>query len=367
MVKQHFSVSDLDRVDGREWGKTWAMRICPSCGDTKPKDKAHATFHYNRDHGGYECKRCGVHGTLVDFWSDIRACPGCGTKRRYGVSKPNELRLEVSDSGAWRCELCGESGQLRNYTGANVIVRRRDVKRTIERQQCARSVEVVSAFTNGVDVSADDSPWREIWTDALPVDWGLGYEYLEGRGIGYDVARAADVRFHEAWGRSDKWAGMPAVLFPIHDRKGNLVAVSGRKAGNSSGFSHMTCGQKIEGVFAAFPNIWQAETIAVCEAPIDALAVVTLFNVPALAWVGGNWPAWLPMAMMFKRVLIATDNDQAVSNGNKGDEMAAKFAAECEPYTRRIERLKPDGVKDWAEVAKQRMYNVTPAGWESPF
>jgi hypothetical protein len=117
---------------------------------------------------------------------------------------------------------------------------------------------------------------------ASPVDWGWGYDYLEGRGIGYDIARTLDVRFHETWGRSDKWDGMPAVLFPMRDRRGNLVAVSGRRAGNSGRFSHMTCGQKTEGVFAAVPDIWHLETIAVCEAPLDALTVVIRFVLPTM-------------------------------------------------------------------------------------
>ncbi|MCI0390962.1 MAG: hypothetical protein MOB07_19630 [Acidobacteria bacterium] len=69
---------------------------------------------------------------------------------------------------------------------------------------------------------------------------------------------------------------------------------------------------------------------------------MTLFDVSALACVGTSWPAWLPMAMLFNRVLIGSDADDG------GDEMAAEFAAECKPYTRRIERLSPEGAKDWA-------------------
>lgn len=88
-----------------------------------------------------------------------------------------------------------------------------------------------------------------------------------------------------------------------------------------------------------------AARIAITEAPIDALALAGA-GLPAIALNGTSWPEWLPEYLGGREVFIATDADDA------GDKCAAKLAAMCEGLAI-VRRLRPNGGKDWGEVAKR--------------
>jgi 5S rRNA maturation endonuclease (ribonuclease M5) len=94
-------------------------------------------------------------------------------------------------------------------------------------------------------------------------------------------------------------------------------------------------------VFAT-PGALSADVIAVVEGPMDALAL-WLCGVASVALIGTSWPDWLPQALAFKKILIATDADDA------GDTAASKLRLELEARGTKTFRLRPRIGKDWSE------------------
>jgi 5S rRNA maturation endonuclease (ribonuclease M5) len=176
---------------------------------------------------------------------------------------------------------------------------------------------------------------REWWDRSTGSDEPRCAEYLESRGVPDVVASQAGVRF------SSEWYGRPAVLFPVRDRAGNLIAVCGRFTDGRTDPKTQSAGPKGQGVFAT-PGALSADVIAVVEGPMDALAL-WLCGVASVALIGTSWPEWLPQALAFKNVLIATDADDA------GNTAANKMKVELEARGAKTFRLRPRIGKDWNE------------------
>jgi hypothetical protein len=185
-----------------------------------------------------------------------------------------------------------------------------------------------------------DPQWREMWESSRPLDGSLNLLYLEGRGISSDVAHEAGVRF------SSEWYGRPSVLFPMYDKVGNLIAVNGRFIDGRDNPKTQTAGPKSLGVFST-PGALSAPLVAICEGVMDALSL-WLCGIASAALVGTSGPEWLPSALAFRSVLIATDADPS------GDEAAAKLQPALMSRGARTFRLRPRGGKDWSELLEER-------------
>jgi hypothetical protein len=182
-----------------------------------------------------------------------------------------------------------------------------------------------------------------------PVAGTPGEAYLFGRAIGCDRATVAGVLFARAW------YGRPAVVFPLRDRAGRVVAASGRYLDRRPPKTRVA-GDRQLGVFAT-PGAWGAPhdspsglgrrgALVLVEGPCDALALAEC-DVPAVALVGTAAPGWLPSAAAFRRVVVALDADAA------GDRAAAGLLRELAPFARSVERLRPPGGpagKDWNDA-----------------
>jgi DNA primase len=176
-----------------------------------------------------------------------------------------------------------------------------------------------------------------MWDASEPLAGSDGALYLERRGISTNVAVEAGVRFSPNWyGRS------PAVVFPIYNRRGELVAANGRFNDEGVKPKMQTAGRKKLGVFTT-PDALSNSLVAVTEAPLDALTLWQC-GISAVAMVGTSWPDWLPTALAFKSVLVATDADAA------GDESATKLIFALNVRGARPFRLRPKGGKDWNEL-----------------
>lgn len=53
----------------------------------------------------------------------------------------------------------------------------------------------------------------------------------------------------------------------------------------------------------------ETQRVAIVEVPIDALSL-TAIGGPPLATQGTSWLAWLPLALAFRKVLLAHDNEE---------------------------------------------------------
>lgn len=286
---------------------------------------------------------------------DPHAAAG-GAKRRFCCPLPacqgkpvdaahRSLEVETA-TGFWRCYRCGGRGRLQEHWQPR-LPRRLAARR-------AFGLEPSPSSSLGPAASLRPQDGRAAGTDpqaapvCVPFDWRGAYTrapslaaaptaaaYLTGRGIAPALADAAGVR------AAPRWYGRPAVLFPIRDRAGEVVAVSGRCLDGRAPKA-LTGGQLSGGVFLT-PGALVADPLVITEAPIDALSLAVC-GVPAVALGGTRWPAWLPQAVAFRQVVIATDADQA------GDAAAAKIADALRAFGARVERWRPDAGKDWNEL-----------------
>lgn len=291
-MSDRFSLADLERYDPHApAGKKERRFLCPACGDDKPRDRAHRSFAVNTGTGAYKCHRCAVEGKLTDYWED----------------RPRTTRAERSRAALARAFALPE------------------------RKTPAAKPEPTP------DDREREARWRATWESSVDLTGTPGAAYVEGRAIPCDLAAAAGVRF------SPVWYGRPAVLFPVVDRGGALVAVSGRFIDGRDDPKTQTGGHKSAGIFPAIPGALEARCLAICEGQFDALALAAC-GVPAIALIGTSWPDWLPRALAFRSVLIATDNDTA------GDRAALSLGPELATRGARAIRLRPKNVKDWGEA-----------------
>jgi hypothetical protein len=281
------SLAELEAFDPRSAGGERERRFCcplPACGD-KARDRAHQSLSVNAETGLWTCYRCGAGGKLAE----------------HRAPRP------------W-----GSAG-------------------------AARRAAALGAFR----VSPDPQPGRAASAPELgamlaacaPVAGTPGESYLFRRGIGLDTATAAGVAF------ARDWYGRPAVVFPLRDRVGRVVAASGRYVDGRLPKTRVAGDRKL-GAFAT-PGVWDASpdaaALVVVEGPADALSLAEC-DVPAVALVGTAAPGWLRAAAAFRRVVVALDADGA------GDRAAAGLLRELAPFAQCIERLRPPAGKDWNDA-----------------
>jgi hypothetical protein len=285
------SLAELEAADPRPSGRGDERRFCcplPACAD-KPRDRAHQSLGANVATGLWLCHRCGARGKLT----------------------------ERQEPRPWRA------------------ARRRRAREAFALAPAPAPGRAASA--PGLD---------SMLAACVPVAGKPGEAYLFGRGIGLDRATAAGVLF------AQNWYGRPAVVFPLRDRAGRLVAASGRYLDRRPPKTRVA-GDRQLGVFAT-PGAWAAPpdplagpgALVLVEGPCDALALAEC-DAPAVALVGTAAPAWLPQAAAFRRVVVALDADAA------GDAASAVLLRDLAPFARSAERLRPPGGpagKDWNDA-----------------
>jgi hypothetical protein len=335
------SLAELELHDPRPSGQGAERRfLCPlpACADHQRRE--HKNLAANIESGLWACKRCGASGKLTEKWE------------RPQVRPPRVLRLGPYEKARRAMGLAGTpaSSSPKAQVGATETV-----QRTVDTGTPPR-VE-----TNGDDHPAASAretmpAWRRRWEQAVPLAGTRGETYLASRGIPIDIATAAGVRYLERWehwSRDERgdWrleGTSRRVVFPIVDTVGELIGIQGRKIADGG------CGEKMltngrGGIFVAgatWPLQEQIERVAIVEAPIDALSLAAA-GMPALATQGTSWPAWLPLALAFKKVLLAHDNDEPSEYGERAGEMAAAgLRPVLRSYGAEPERWRPR-TKDW--------------------
>jgi hypothetical protein len=275
-------------------------------------------------------------GALTDFLSlaeleafDPKAGGRNSLERKFfcPLHAGNSRSLNANtNTGAYFCHGCEAKGILREYLGDAGHVR-------------------IFTHTAPPKPQEKSDKWKKWWAFAQPIRDTAGAKYLEGRGVPFEVAEAAGVRFGQWWRRSDqtdKPQAFDAVMFPVKNASGNLVAAQARAI---EGVTKRTGGDKIQGVFLASPDALQSDRIAICEAPIDAL-ILQACGFPSLAILGKSWPEWLAGALEGKDVAQAQDADK------DGDQCAAGLTSLLSGRATTW-RLRPVGAKDWAEMAER--------------
>lgn len=138
--------------------------------------------------------------------------------------------------------------------------------------------------------------------------------------------------------------GRPAMVFPLRDQSGALKGVHARYVDERETPKSRTLGDKKSAIFATSDALLPAlPALIVTEAPLDALSLA-LAGYPAIALCGTSAPHWLHRACAFRRVLLAFDGDEA------GEAATEKLAPHLASFGARVERLTPEGTKDWNEM-----------------
>ena len=281
-------------------------RLCPLCGDDKPRDAAHRSLSFDAQSGLWKCFRCGQSGKLREFWPEKEQFSSI---RRHSSRR---LREAFNLDGAIETS---KNGQKAVKTALN---------------------------------APETADWQDKWGATLPLAGTIGESYLQKRGVPLQVAEAAEVRFAKSW------FGHASVAFPIKNRTGEIVAAQGRAV---QGTSKLTCGPKRGGVFfAPSPKSHTSHSddvfkpldatlpaILLTEAPIDALSLAAC-GFPALALCGTSGPDWLRIACGLRHVLLAFDADEA------GDQAALLLEHRLQSLGARCRRLIPPQGKDWNEA-----------------
>jgi Toprim domain len=292
---------DLERY-GRVWGSGPERRaLCPFCGDEHKRDRAHASLAFNVDSGAWECHRCERRGLLAEYWSKR---PGDDPLRPRRRAAPRSAPQSREPSAAEMDEDARKRARL-----------------------------------------------RRLWKDTLPLADPLAVgacTYLAGRGIPAEVAAAARVRYSPSWGTAGTYIG-PAVVFPVQDAAGKLVAAEGRFMTPPGDVAKThSAGAKSLGVFEALPSALAADGVTLCEGPITALSVAAC-GFPALALCGHVVRPWLVRRLALRDVFVSLDwhEDKAEENGAAA--CCALAALGARPY-----RLAPPAGNDWNEYLQAR-------------
>lgn len=290
--------------------------LCPLCGEGKPKDSAHRSLGLNTQSGAWVCHRCGEKGKLAE-WKDENLL-NAKTLRRQKLRRAFSLDAP---------QVSARADTLKVRPDSTVL---------------SPALPALSARADTTESTLPPLPtWRKSLKNLIPLAGTPGEKYLQGRGITFEAAHAAGVRF------SPSWFGCPAVVFPIRDAQSTLVAAQGRYLSEGKGPKARTTGDKKAGVFVTagfWEDVKRAAPVVICEAPIDALSI-TLCGFPALALCGKDgWPDWLAVKCAFKSVALALDADAA---GDAGGEKLCKVLSSlgAKPF-----RVRPEGGKDWNEV-----------------
>ena len=251
-------------------------------------------------------------------------CPFCGADKPRDAAH-RSLSLNVQ-TGRWICHRCGERGLLNEFSA-------------ITQSRAMQLATLIGLYRNASRFPENSFDWKKAWEKSANLSDSPGAAYLQQRGVPLALARFAGARY------SPRWYRRPAVLFPIRDQDGTLVAVSGRFISERNALKTMTGGTKSLGVFST-PGALKSRVIAVVEGPMDGLSLA-FCHLPAVAMMGTSWPDWLPEAIAGKQVLIATDADAA------GDDVAGRLVEALSADTPHLLRLRPPIGKDWNDVLRQ--------------
>ena len=319
------SLRQLEEFDPRAAGNSSSIErrfLCPLCGEGKPRDAAHRSLGVNTGNGAWLCHRCGEKGKLAEWRSDENLQP---VSRRQATQR--RLRQAFS--------LDASASPVSTSSRTNVA----------SRANASFSPDFRPDDIEHAETASKPAAWRKSLGNLCLLAGTPGESYLASRNISLEEAHAAGARF------SPSWFGSAAVVFPIRDENGVLVAAQGRYLRAGSGPKARTAGSKKAGVFTS-ARLWEevkrGAPVVICEAPLDALSLA-MCGYPALALCGKDgWPSWLPIRCAFKSVALAFDADDA------GDAGAARLHLSLSSLGARAFRLRPEGGKDWNEILQEQ-------------
>jgi hypothetical protein len=254
--------------------------------------------------------------------------PTARLRRQATDARHRSMSVNV-ETGWWHCHRCGSGGLLQERWPRREP--RFNARRASSRRAFAlgplthppepeRAQEAATIEPDATARPAQPEPWRLLFERAPRASHDPGAEYLAARGISRQVAAASDARYVARW---PHWVRSPngewvlqsssrRVVFPVHDRIGQLVAIQGRVIdADEYGPKVITRGDLGAGVFVTC-GAFQGKVLVIVEAPIDALSLATA-GLPAVALCGTNVPEWLPGPWPFAESSLASTQTPQVT------------------------------------------------------
>lgn len=178
----------------------------------------------------------------------------------------------------------------------------------------------------------------ERFARSVPLVGTNGQAYVEKRGIPLQVAEAAGLRFDADFN------GRPAVLAPLRDLDGNLMALHGRYLHTIRRQSKMLTIGANDGVIDVLGG-WRTEPLILVEGLFDALSLASC-GVACIATIG-RWASWLPHISAGKQTWLAFDASKP------GEADVRRYAARL-PAAHIRRMLPPPRCKDWNTALVKR-------------
>lgn len=282
----------------------------------------------------------------------IARCPQCGQREAYAYPSDHvwpRLRCNRQNNCGYDCSLWAfvverEGSKLAalQCLCAAVGIRLDDDRDQSARPARRRYAPAPLRYSKPAPAPPDpddERAWRAMIQRCEPLHRTAGEEYLSARGVPVGIAHAAGARYLA------DWFGQPAVLFPIRDADGALVAVQGRYLRPSADPKTRSKGSIRAGAFFA-PGALDGPVVIVMEAPIDALSLAAAGQ-SAVALCGTPVKDWLIDLWWLKAVWLAFDADSA------GDTASDKWAEQLRAVGANVRRLRPEGAKDWNELLQR--------------
>lgn len=349
LTRAELEAHDPDGGKGGRW-------LCPlpACADhTDPR--RHRSLDVSRQgqkEGVFFCHRCKAKGQLKDYWKEKEFKPfkSFREQEKEARAKRNaEESRKLEEIGArFRGQATKLTGRLKPLSAASLAA-----LGASGQAPAAVVAPATSETPRTVHPELKETLYRSGSLQGLDCDQARAFLSLRGLSEFSELLTRARVRFAPDFGRriateeKGAYQGAPALVFPISDDAGQLVAFQGRKTTPGEGLKVLTFGPKTRGLFWA-PGSREAfqkgEGLAICEAPLDALTL-SVCEVPAVALCGSSHlPEFLTRGAFGRRYWLAFDADEA------GDQAAHSIGAELRGRGAIVTRLRPAYAKDWNEA-----------------
>ncbi|MHB9132617.1 MAG: CHC2 zinc finger domain-containing protein [Armatimonadota bacterium] len=255
-----------------------------------------------------------VIGKVVNLHQRGRSWWGC-----CPLHQENTPSLQVSpDNGAgvWHCFGCGAGGDVISFVQKHYRVGFAEALRILGGHEPSSPLPPTRVPIKQLDTRPSDY-WRQQLIGLQSLAGSPGAEYLQCRGIDLEYAFHSEVLYHPLW-----YGHAPAVLFPIRNKSGELIAAEGRyfyevviHMGDKP-IKKQTAGPKSQGVFST-PGAFAQPFVFLTEGPIDALTLA-MCGIPTVATCSAsNCVAWLLEVCTGKDVIIGFDPDSGGEAGTR--------------------------------------------------
>ncbi|MGB9712939.1 MAG: DNA primase [Dissulfurimicrobium sp.] len=286
----------------KKTGRNW-MGLCPFHADRDP------SFSVNEERGIFYCFGCGQGGDAIGFLMKMQGLSFVGAVRRladrYGIALP-ESAPSLSEM-----KLRRESEEL---IMANRVAARFYQDNLVRSKDALHALEYLKKRGISSDIAA------RFGLGYAGPGWNLLLNHLKSNGISPEVAEKAGlVVQREGGGHYDRFRNR--LIFPIHDRSGEIVALGGRTLEKDGAPKYLNSpesliykkGRVLYGLYQNKDSIRRSGYGYVVEGYMDLLALVQAGIDNAVATLGTalTYDHIKQMKGLVKDWTLAFDGDEA--------------------------------------------------------